>query len=546
MTRHIVFITFAIALLSSCVLGQPPVRVSLEPRTYTASERERVEVKLVIVFGSQLIYGGVFNVTYPPGSANVTVKGSGNWTVFQETVGGRRYYVFYRNPGTSVSDPSTLATLTIEVRPGATSFTLNLTHFEAAGASGNDLSIVYENQRVDVRIMSRGVDWRLISIVAAAAAVAAVAVAAVYYVYAQPAIHLLIERRALRLRSSRIVRPKSAGNVPEKITVESSGKRESKTELLREEEHLLPPFEVMKERYVGKAIGVELPEVTSLKLLSLRVHDYECRSLLSKTRISATLLCVDEEGRSHVLKVPVEFYDWKVHGEPLGRGTMYRRFGKEVEVMSEVARLGHHCIVKFEKALEAHGDDPPALVFEFCEGGSLADLLQKRGKLEPVTAVKIVVQIADALAAIHELGYAHGDVKPENILFSRDRIPRLADFNSARAVAVVSHSEVPFTYGYAAPEQLASRRPSQKGDVWSLALVLYEAATGRSLFPLDDVGYQEAVARLERGGSVEIRTGDGDLDAIIEKCIKVKPDERPSMRDFENMLFEYLEKRRKI
>jgi hypothetical protein len=59
------------------------------------------------------------------------------------------------------------------------------------------------------------------------------------------------------------------------------------------------------------------------------------------------------------------------------------------------------------------------------------------------------------------------------------------------------------------------------------------------------VGYQEAVARLERGGSVEIRTGDGDLDAIIEKCIKVKPDERPSMRDFENMLFEYLEKRRK-
>lgn len=65
----------------------------------------------------------------------------------------------------------------------------------------------------------------MISIVAAAIAVAAVAVAVVYYVYAQPAIHLLIERRALRLRSSRIVKPKSAGNVPEKIIVESSGKR---------------------------------------------------------------------------------------------------------------------------------------------------------------------------------------------------------------------------------------------------------------------------------------------------------------------------------
>ena len=192
----------------------------MEPRTCTVSERERVEVKLVIVSGSQLIYAGEFNVTYPPGSANVTVKGSGNWTVFETAAGGRRY-AFYRNPHTSVSDPSTLATLTIEVRPGATSFTLNLTHFKAADASGNDLSIVYENQRVDVRIMSggggeeggsgagggraRGVDWRSISIVAAAVAVAAVAVAAVYYVYAQPAFYLLIDGRELRLRGSRIV-----------------------------------------------------------------------------------------------------------------------------------------------------------------------------------------------------------------------------------------------------------------------------------------------------------------------------------------------------
>jgi serine/threonine protein kinase len=339
------------------------------------------------------------------------------------------------------------------------------------------------------------------------------------------------------------VKPKGIGDVPVKVTVESSGKRESKTVLLKVKEPPLPSFEVLRERYIGKAVDVELPIVTPIERPNISIHGYECRSTLALTEISATLLGVDENGYSHVLKIPVKSYLQKTHGARIVKPSQFKRFGKEVEFLRHVAGLNHPCIVKFEKALEAYGDDPPALVFEFCEGGSLADLLEKYGKLNPVTAVKIIVQVADALAAIHELGYAHGDVKPENILFSRDRIPRLADFNSARAVAVVSDSEVPLTYGYAAPEQLDTRRPSQKGDVWSLALVLYEAVTGRSLFPFDEIEYKNAIAQLKRGRKVEVRTGDSDLDAIIEKCIKANPDERPSMRELEKILFAYLEKK---
>jgi hypothetical protein len=115
--------------------------------------------------------------------------------------------------------------LTVEVQPGATSFTINLTLFNAANASGKDLSITFENRVVSVTVMGRGgggggggeeevggvgggraggIDWRTITI-AATAAVAAAAIAAVYYVYAQPAAYLLIDGRALRLRGSRIV-----------------------------------------------------------------------------------------------------------------------------------------------------------------------------------------------------------------------------------------------------------------------------------------------------------------------------------------------------
>jgi serine/threonine protein kinase len=86
-------------------------------------------------------------------------------------------------------------------------------------------------------------------------------------------------------------------------------------------------------------------------------------------------------------------------------------------------------------------------------------------------------------------------------------------------------------------------RPSQKGDVWSLALVLYEAVAGKNLFPLLETEYVDELARLERSGKVKVQTGDDDLDSIIEKCIKVNPDERPSMRELEEMLFAYLERK---
>jgi hypothetical protein len=232
--RPAAYVLFAITLLSFCAIAQPSIKVSLEPRTLTASEGEKVEIKLVIVSSSQLAYAGEFNVSYPSSMAKVSVESGKNWTI--EWVPSVQRYVFHRKPQTSVSDPSTLAVLTVEVQPGATSFTINLTLFNAANASGKDLSITFENRVVSVTVARRGgggggggeeqvsgvgggrvggIDWRAISI-AATAAVAAAAIAAVYYVYAQPAVYLLIDGRALRLRGSRIVigREDLAGILP--------------------------------------------------------------------------------------------------------------------------------------------------------------------------------------------------------------------------------------------------------------------------------------------------------------------------------------------
>jgi len=316
------------------------------------------------------------------------------------------------------------------------------------------------------------------------------------------------------------------------------------------EEAPVPPvqtvgLERLRELYVGRAVDVKLPRLEPKPLPSpLKLHGYECRSLLGRTSLSVTLLCVDEEGKNHVLKIPAEFFDWKIYGVG-GRRSVYLSIGKEREALETVAGLNHFCIVKFEKFLEASRDDPPALVFEYCEGGSLADLLREQGRLDPVKAVEIIVQIADALAAIHEKGYSHGDVKPENILFSRDRIPRLADFNSARAIAATTRSVVPFTPGYAAPEHVKEGRPSQRGDVWSLALVLYEAVKGEPLFEADLFRYQEMLVALEGEGGARAETGDRELDEVLARCLRLNPDERLSVRELEDALIRFLDNKKR-
>ncbi|MEM0459818.1 MAG: serine/threonine-protein kinase [Thermofilaceae archaeon] len=306
-------------------------------------------------------------------------------------------------------------------------------------------------------------------------------------------------------------------------------------------------FEERVKLYVGRPVrGLKLNPQGPLPLQRvIKIHDeYECRSYLAVGGFAATLLGVDGRGVSYALKIPAEDFHKLMFG---GRPSFYpqlaeeqrRMFAREREVLERVAQLDHPCIVRFVRALEASADRPLALVFEYCEGGSLRDLLQ-RGPLGPRGAAEVVVQIADALRLIHSMGYVHGDVKPENILFTRDGIPRLADFNTARLIEAVTRSRVAYTPGYAAPEQVKGGRPSQKSDVWSLALVLYEAATGRPLLPLEDLSYQDKLGELEAGGRLEVKTGDQALDRIIASCLVWDPEKRPSMEEFERMLLDYL------
>ena len=120
----------------------------------------------------------------------------------------------------------------------------------------------------------------------------------------------------------------------------------------------------------------------------------------------------------------------------------------------------------------------------------------------------VVARLAAALAALHEKGFLHGDVKPSNIGFTAEGSPKLLDFGLAHAVDDTAILGV--TLPYLSPEVLAGHPAEEADDVWSLSVVLYEMVSGRHPFAggsLKQVGnsirhqrFAAAILRAPRSG----------------------------------------------
>jgi eukaryotic-like serine/threonine-protein kinase len=161
-----------------------------------------------------------------------------------------------------------------------------------------------------------------------------------------------------------------------------------------------------------------------------------------------------------------------------------RRFRAEAQ---SAAALAHaHVLAVHDWGEDAQG---PFLVLEFLGGGSLRDMLDEGQRLSVPQAVEVGRQAAEGLAYAHSRGFVHRDVKPANLLFDEEGRLRIADFGLARALAEAALTEpAGMTVGtarYVAPEQALGHRLDGRADVYSLALVLYEAVTGVVPFSAD-------------------------------------------------------------
>ncbi|MGH9187178.1 MAG: serine/threonine-protein kinase [Acidimicrobiales bacterium] len=150
------------------------------------------------------------------------------------------------------------------------------------------------------------------------------------------------------------------------------------------------------------------------------------------------------------------------------------RIRREASVLST---LDHPHVVRVLEVL-ADGDGV-ALAMQYAPGGSLEALLEERGPLTAGQAAAVAAPIADALGSAHRRGIVHGDVKPANILFTSDGEPLLTDFGVARTLGRLTSDTITGTAEYLAPELLAGAQPDARTDIYSLAVVCYEALAGR-------------------------------------------------------------------
>src|ERR1700752_1107782 len=115
------------------------------------------------------------------------------------------------------------------------------------------------------------------------------------------------------------------------------------------------------------------------------------------------------------------------------------------------------------------------------DGIDLRSVLAEEGPLAAPRAVAIVRQVAAALDAAHEIGVMHRDVKPENILITRDDFAYLVDFGLATAASderLTQMGTMVGTFSYMAPERFRNKEITNRSDTYSLACVLYECVTG--------------------------------------------------------------------
>ncbi|BBX42461.1 serine/threonine-protein kinase PknH/PknJ [Mycobacterium simiae] len=165
------------------------------------------------------------------------------------------------------------------------------------------------------------------------------------------------------------------------------------------------------------------------------------------------------------------------------------------------------------------------------EGTDLDSLLKRYGPLTPPRAVAIITQVASALDAAHAAGVMHRDVKPPNILVTRDDFAYLVDFGIASATTDEKLTQLGTAVGtwkYMAPERFTNDEVTYRADIYALACVLHECLTGAPPYRADSAG---VLVRAHMNDPIPqpstVRTGiPKAFDAVIARGMAKKPEER--------------------
>lgn len=241
---------------------------------------------------------------------------------------------------------------------------------------------------------------------------------------------------------------------------------------------------------------------------------YELLSLLGRGATTSVYKARDrEKERTVAVKI--------LRTDSMFNEQLIRRFEQECKTL---ALLIHTNIVELYDS-GINDTDQPFLVMEFVDGTSLKDLIEADDCLDLKRVLRIFVQICAALAAAHEKGIVHRDMKPANIMLTKDshgdELVKILDFGVAKLLVQgetfqtkTQTGEMLGTLLYMSPEQCLEQVLDERCDVYSVGCVLYEALTGKP--PLV--------------GRTAFETMNKHLTEMPEKLSKVRPDRRYDKR----------------
>ncbi len=180
------------------------------------------------------------------------------------------------------------------------------------------------------------------------------------------------------------------------------------------------------------------------------------------------------------------------------------RFRNEVRIARQIS---HPNVCRVYDIGEA--EKPTYLSMEYVDGEDLASLLRRIGRLAPDKALEIARQLCAGLAAAHDKGVVHRDLKPGNIMLDGQGRLRITDFGLAGVAGEVKDIRSG-TRGYMAPEQQSGHEVTARSDIYALGVVLHEVFTGKR--PSADSSHPELAPEVDR---------------VIRRCLAVDPAKRP-------------------
>ncbi len=211
-----------------------------------------------------------------------------------------------------------------------------------------------------------------------------------------------------------------------------------------------------------------------------------------------------------------------------------QRFLREAQL---AARLNHPAIVQIYSLLE-EGDDL-YIVMEYVAGTTLRQRLASGGPLPPTELARIARALAEGLREAHRQGIIHRDLKTENVLLSSTGAVKMSDFGIARPFqddqteSITETQALVGTYRTMSPEQARGERLDPRSDLFSLGVLLYEAATGSNPFPADNhLATLNQIITHRQVPAVEIRPElPIEISQLIDHLLEKHPALRPQSAD---------------